>query len=466
MAYTSVHTYEMLGQYLALDVASGAVHILDKLAFDALRLLTPPLSEACPPALYEKLGASAEEIDEAYAELYALYQDGLLFSDDDYEQIAAMIDRRPPVKALCLHISHDCNLRCKYCFAGTGNFGGQRMLMLPETAIAAMEFVRKASGSRRNIEVDFFGGEPLMAFDTVIKTVEYVRAREKEWGKSFRFTITTNGLALDDRKIEFINREMSNVVLSLDGRPEVNDALRCDIAGNGSYARVMPKLLKMARSRGGKDYYVRGTFTRLNLDFAEDVLHLRNLGFKEISVEPVVTTDSALDFTEADLPRIYAEYERLAQIMLDRAGSDEAFRFFHFMIDLEQGPCVIKRLRGCGAGAEYLAVTPDGELYPCHQFVGNSDFKIGSIYEPDKLNQPLREKFAAQNVYTRDGCRDCFARFYCSGGCSAANFNKNGDIAKPYALGCDIERKRVECAIALKAALAVRESDRAGGDGK
>lgn len=462
MAYTTVHTFEMLGQYIAMDVASGAVHILDKLAYEVVRRLTPPLSETCPAELYAELEATREEIDEAYAELYALYAEGMLFSEDDYEQIAALIDRHPPVKALCLHISHDCNLRCKYCFAGTGNFGGVRMLMPPEVAIDAMKFVAKASGKRRNIEVDFFGGEPLMAFDTVVKTVEYVRAHEKEWGKNFRFTITTNGLALDDKKIDFINREMDNVVLSLDGRPDVNDELRVDIAGNGSYSRIVPKLLKTAQGRNGKDYYVRGTFTTLNLDFAEDVLHMHELGFKEISVEPVVTSDPRLDFTPEDLPKIYAEYERLAKIMLDRAGTDEDFRFFHFMIDLEQGPCVIKRLRGCGAGAEYLAVTPDGELYPCHQFVGNEEFKIGTIYDPDNLNEDLRAQFAGQNVYTREGCRDCFARFYCSGGCSAANYNKNGDLNKPYAYGCDLERKRVECAIGLKAALAVRAAEAAG----
>ena len=462
MAYTTVHTFEMLGQYIAMDVASGAVHILDKLAYEVVRRLTPPMSETCPAELYAELDATREEIDEAYAELYALYAEGMLFSEDDYEQIAALIDRHPPVKALCLHISHDCNLRCKYCFAGTGNFGGVRMLMPPEVAIDAMKFVAKASGKRRNIEVDFFGGEPLMAFDTVVKTVEYVRAHEKEWGKNFRFTITTNGLALDDKKIDFINREMDNVVLSLDGRPDVNDELRVDIAGNGSYSRIVPKLLKTAQGRNGKDYYVRGTFTKLNLDFAEDVLHMHELGFKEISVEPVVTSDPRLDFTPEDLPKIYAEYERLAKIMLDRAGTDEDFRFFHFMIDLEQGPCVIKRLRGCGAGAEYLAVTPDGELYPCHQFVGNEEFKIGTIYDPDNLNEDLRAQFAGQNVYTREGCRDCFARFYCSGGCSAANYNKNGDLNKPYAYGCDLERKRVECAIGLKAALAVRAAEAAG----
>ena len=461
MAYTTVHTFEMLGCYIAMDVASGAVHILDKLAYEAVRLLTPPLTETCPEVLFEKLDASREEITEAYAELYALYSEGMLFSEDDYEQIAALIDRHPPVKALCLHISHDCNLRCKYCFAGTGNFGGARMLMPPDVAIDAMKFVAKASGKRRNIEVDFFGGEPLMAFDTVIQTVEYVRAHEKEWGKNFRFTITTNGLALDDKKIEFINREMDNVVLSLDGRPEVNDELRRDIAGNGSYSRIVPKLLKTAQGRNGKDYYVRGTFTKLNLDFAEDVLHMHDIGFKEISVEPVVTSDPRLDFTPEDLPKIYAEYERLAQIMLDRAGTEEDFNFFHFMIDLEQGPCVIKRLRGCGAGAEYLAVTPDGELYPCHQFVGNEEFKIGTIYDPENLNEDLRAQFAGQNVYTREGCRDCFARFYCSGGCSAANYNKNGDLNKPYAYGCDLERKRVECAIGLKAALAVRAAEKA-----
>lgn len=447
-----VHTYKLMGYNIALDVCSGAVHILDDISYDILSALGDSMPDVCPDRLYA-LPYPKSEIDEAYAELSELKSSGQLFSEDDFEPYAAMYDEDPPVKALCLHVSHDCNLRCKYCFAGTGNFGGKRITMTPETAIAAMDFVVKMSKNRKNIEVDFFGGEPLIAFDTVVKTVEYVRAREKEWGKAFRFTMTTNGVALDEKKLEFINREMSNLVLSLDGRKEVNDRFRVDAGGNGSYDRVMPRLLAAAKSREGRDHYVRGTFTRQNLDFVNDVLHLADLGFHEISVEPVVTPDPGMKLTAADLPAIYAEYERLCKIMTERSD----FRFFHFNVDLKQGPCVIKRMRGCGAGSEYLAVTPDGELFPCHQFVGKDEFKVGSIYDPDHLDRGIMRRFLTQNVYTRPACKTCFAKFYCSGGCSAANYNENGDLSKAYELGCDIERKRIECAVMLAAAREMNE---------
>jgi uncharacterized protein len=446
----------MLGYNIALDDSSGAVHILDELSYRLIRLLSPTLGAACQEFAYAALpDYSKNEIDEAYAELKELSDEGLLFSNDDFESFAAQIDNNPPVKAVCLHISHDCDMRCKYCFAGTGCYNGERATMEPDTAIKAMDFVKEASRGRKNIEVDFFGGEPLMAWDTVVKTIEYVREHEKDWGKSFRFTMTTNALGLDDAKIEYLNREMDNIVLSLDGRPEVNDALRRDAAGRGTYDRVVPGIQKMVKARKNRAHYVRGTFTAQNLDFAEDVLHMANLGFKQISIEPVVTKDRRFAIKKEDLPRIFSEYERLCEIMLEREKSGIPFNFFHFCIDLEQGPCVIKRLRGCGAGAEYVAITPDGGVYPCHRFAGKEEFRLGSIYRPvPELNRDIMRMFARQNIYTRPGCRSCFARFYCSGGCSASNYEENGDISKVYEIGCELERKRVECAIALKAAVA------------
>ena len=446
-----VHTFTSLGAYIAVDVNSGAVHVLDKTAYDLLRLLSGPMGETCPDDVAAQLpdyGRAA--IDSAWAELLSLQKEGLLFSDDDFidPSAAALMKQDAPIKALCLHVSHDCNLRCKYCFASTGDFGtGHRMTMEVETAKKAIDFVIERSGARRNIEVDFFGGEPLMAMDTVKATVDYARSLEKEHGKNFRFTITTNGVLLNDENIEYINREMSNAVLSLDGRPEVNDRMRKTISGTGSYDVILPKFQKLVEGRGDKDYYLRGTFTRYNKDFAADVMHIADQGFQNVSVEPVVgSPDCDYTFREEDLPGILEEYEKLAWELLHRPDVN----FFHFNVDLSQGPCVIKRLRGCGAGSEYVAITPEGDIYPCHQFVGNEEYKLGNLYE-GTFDMALSRRFGELNVYTRPDCQQCWARFYCSGGCSASNLLVNGDIKIPNRFGCDMQRKRLECAIAMKA---------------
>ena len=424
-----VHTFSALGRNLAVDVNSGAVHVLDKLCCDLLSLVEGPMGDACPQDLKDRLSQyDARELDEAWTELLELQRAGLLFSDDDYiDPAAAMaLPKAAVVKALCLHVSHDCNLRCRYCFASTGDFGtGHRMTMDFDTAKRAIDWVVEKSGKRRNIEVDFFGGEPLMALDTVKRTVEYARSLEEKHDKCFRFTITTNGVLLDQDTIDYINREMSNVVLSLDGRREVNDHMRPTVNGKGSYDVIVPKFQQLVSQRGTKDYYVRGTFTRENLDFADDVEHLASLG---------------------DLPAVEAEYEKLARQLQGRKDVN----FFHFNVDLAQGPCVIKRLRGCGAGCEYVAITPDGDIYPCHQFVGREEYRMGNVRSGD-FDMDISGKFAELNIYTREDCRNCWARFYCSGGCSASNLLVNGDIKKPNAVACEMERKRLECAIALRA---------------
>lgn len=445
-----VHTFTSLGVRVAVDVNSGAVHVLDKPAYDLLACLSGPLGDTCPDEVAEKLPYDRAVIDEAWSELLELQQEGLLFTEDDYidPEAASAMQKDAPIKALCLHVSHDCNLRCKYCFASTGDFGtGHRINMDIETAKAAIDFVIARSGNRRNIEVDFFGGEPLMAMDTVKATVEYARSIEKEHGKCFRFTMTTNGMLLNDENIEYINREMSNCVLSLDGRPEVNDNMRITPNGSGSYDIIMPKFKKLVEGRGDKDFYLRGTFTRHNLDFASDVVHMADQGFRSVSVEPAVG-EPGCDWAigEEDLPVVKAEYEKLAEQLKDRKDVN----FFHFNVDLAQGPCVIKRLRGCGAGCEYVAVTPEGYIYPCHQFVGNLDYKMGDVHD-NSLDMDIARKFAGLNVYTREECKECWARFYCSGGCSASNLLVNGDIKKPNAVGCEMQRKRLECAIAMKA---------------
>ena len=446
-----VHTFTSLGAYIAVDVNSGAVHVLDKTAYDLLRLLSGPMGETCPDDVAAQLpDYDRAAIDSAWAELLSLQKEGLLFSDDDYidPSAAALMKQDAPIKALCLHVSHDCNLRCKYCFAGTGDFGtGHRMTMDVETAKKAIDFVIERSGARRNIEVDFFGGEPLMAMDTVKATVDYARSLEKEHGKNFRFTITTNGVLLNDENIEYINREMSNAVLSLDGRPEVNDRMRKTISGTGSYDVILPKFQKLVEGRGDKDYYLRGTFTRYNKDFAADVMHIADQGFQNVSVEPVVgSPDCDYTFREEDLPGILEEYEKLAGELLHRPDVN----FFHFNVDLSQGPCVIKRLRGCGAGSEYVAITPEGDIYPCHQFVGNEEYKLGNLYE-GTFDMALSRRFGELNVYTRPDCQQCWARFYCSGGCPASNLLDNGDKKIPNRFGCDMQRRRLECAIAMKA---------------
>ena len=447
-----VHTFSLLGQNIAVDVNSGAVHILDDTAYAVVQAMedkTTPLDAVC-----EKLPQySRAALEESYRELQELIARGELFADADYIDPAMAVIRNAPIKALCLHVSHDCNLRCKYCFASTGDFGTGRLLMDADTAKAAIDFVIERSGARRNIEIDFFGGEPLMAMDVVKETVAYARSREAESGKHFRFTITTNGVLLDDDTIDYINREMDNCVLSLDGRKEVNDRFRVSPNGKGSYDVTVPKFKKLVAERGDKDFYLRGTFTRKNLDFAKDVLAIADEGFRQISVEPVSAEDQ-YDYAlrEEDLPAICAEYEKLAQIMMDRRD----FNFFHFNVDLSQGPCVIKRIRGCGAGCEYVAITPEGDIYPCHQFVGKEEYRMGNVHDKG-FNLEIAEKFAGLNVYTRNECADCWAKFYCTGGCSASNLLVNNDIKTPNHIACEMERKRLECAIALKAAALGRE---------
>ena len=455
-----VHTFVCLGVPVAVDVNSGAVHVLDQIAYDVLSLLDAPMANACPQKVYDELPQYAPEaIDGAWAELLELQNNGLLFTDDSYidPAAAALMKQDAPIKALCLHVSHDCNLRCRYCFASTGDFGtGRRMTMDIETAKKAIDFVIERSGGRRNIEIDFFGGEPLMAMDTVKAAVEYARSLEKEHNKKFRFTITTNGVLLNDENIEYINREMSNAVLSLDGRRSVNDEMRKTVSGGGSYDVILPKFQKLVSGRGDRDYYLRGTFTRYNKDFAADVIHIADQGFRHVSVEPVVgDPDCDYAFREEDLPEILAEYERLAAELVKR----DDVNFFHFNVDLAQGPCVIKRLRGCGAGCEYVAITPEGDIYPCHQFVGNGEYKLGSLHD-GTFDLELSRKFAGLNIDTRPDCKECWAKFYCSGGCSASNLLVNGDIKKPNRFGCEMQRQRLECAIAMKAVRAGMAGER------
>lgn len=448
-----IHRYQKKGLNFVLDVNSGAVHLLDDISYAVSGLLDENMGDTCPQSIIDALpDYTADEIREAYDELYELKKAGQLFAQDDYIDVSRYIPVNAPVKALCLHVAHDCNLRCKYCFASTGDFGQGRKIMPPEIAKKAIDFVIARSGVRHNIEVDFFGGEPLMAWDTVTQTVDYARSLEEKYNKKFRFTITTNGLLLDEDKRKYINENMDNCVLSLDGRREVNDEFRKTVAGTGSYDTIVPKFKALVDERAPNlDYYARGTFTSHNLDFAEDVLSIADAGFDRLSVEPVTADPGCgYDLTEDDLPKIEAEYDRLTDIMLERKKEGKPFTFFHFMVDLDQGPCVVKRLRGCGAGYEYVAVTPDGDIYPCHQFVGKDEFKQGSVLD-QSFNMDIAQKFAGMNIYSRPKCQKCWAKFYCSGGCSAANYNMNHDMNDSYDLGCEMERKRLECAIYLKA---------------
>lgn len=443
-----------------MDVNSGAVHVVDDLVYQLVPLLEPLVKEKKDKGEIldyvkaQSLPYAEEEIAEAVDEILLLAQEGQLYTEDIYENyIDSFKNRETVVKALCLHIAHDCNLACKYCFAEEGEYHGRRAIMSYEVGKKALDFLVANSGNRTNLEVDFFGGEPLMNWEVVKQLVAYGRSLEEEHHKKFRFTITTNGVLLNDEILEFVNKEMGNVVLSIDGRKEVHDRMRPHRGGQGSYDEIVPKFKKVAESRGQMNYYVRGTYTHYNTDFAKDVLHLADLGFKQISVEPVVAPDTE-DYAirEEDLPQLLAQYDELAEELIKRRKEGNGFNFFHFMIDLEGGPCVAKRLSGCGSGTEYLAVTPWGDLYPCHQFVGNEDFLMGNVDE-GVLRTDIRDEFKQCNVYAKEKCKDCFAKFYCSGGCAANSYNFTGNVNGSYDIGCELQRKRIECAIMIKAAL-------------
>lgn len=461
-----IHQYINNGFHIILDVNSGAVHSVDAVMYDAVaaaKELIPDmekpekLSGQVTEAVISRLKDSypEAEIAEALEEIQYLIDAGELFSKDVYhDYVVDFKKRKTVVKALCLHIAHDCNLACQYCFAEEGEYHGRRALMSFEVGKKAIDFLLENSGNRKNLEIDFFGGEPLMNWEVVKQIVEYGRSKEKEYNKNFRFTMTTNGVLLNDEIMEFCNKEMSNVVLSLDGRKEVNDKMRPFRNGKGSYELIVPKFQKFAKLRENKDYYIRGTFTRENMDFAKDVLEFADLGFKSMSIEPVVAqAEEYYAIREEDIPQILEEYDNLAVEYIKRHKEGKGFNFFHFNIDLQQGPCVAKRLAGCGSGTEYLAVTPWGDFYPCHQFVGQDDYLLGNVDE-GLLNTKVRDEFKLCNVYAKDKCQDCFARFYCSGGCAANSYNFHGNITDAYDIGCEMEKKRVECSIMIKAALA------------
>lgn len=444
-----VHIFKKFGFNIVLDVNSGAIHIVDDAVYDILEVYEKYKKDEIIAHLKNKY--DEKTLLEAIDEIEKLIKDEMLYTEDIYKDIVLDKNEESFIKALCLNIAHDCNLRCKYCFASEGNYNGKRELMGSETAKRAIDFVIENSGPRHNIEIDLFGGEPLMNFDVVKEVVKYARKREKECNKNIRFTITTNATLLNDDIMKFIDDEMVNVVLSIDGRKEVNDKIRVRCDGSGTYDCIMPKIKKMVEMRQeGKQYYVRGTFTRNNLDFYNDVIAMADEGFKEISIEPVVLPDEhALSLKREHLNIIFEQYDKLCDEIIKREKEGRGFKFYHFNIDVNGGPCIYKRISGCGAGYEYLAVTPEGDIYPCHQFVGNEKFKMGNVYEKE-LDKEMMNNFKNGNIYSKPKCMDCWARFFCSGGCQANNYNFSGDIHEPYSLGCEMMRKRIECAIAIK----------------
>ena len=461
-----IHQYINNGFHIIMDVNSGSVHSVDPVMYDAVAIVAERVPELAEPEklseevareVMERLSPTygEAEVQEALDEIqYLIDAEELLTTDQYHDYVVDFKKRKTVVKALCLHIAHDCNLACQYCFAEEGEYHGRRALMSFEVGKKALDFLIANSGNRRNLEVDFFGGEPLMNWEVVKQLVEYGRSKEKEYNKNFRFTMTTNGVLLNDEIMEYCNREMSNVVLSLDGRKEVNDKMRPFRGGKGIFDLIVPKFQKFAEMRGDRDYYVRGTFTRHNLDFSKDVMEFADLGFRSMSIEPVVAKpEEEYAIREEDLPQIMEEYDHLAEEYIKRKKEGRGFNFFHFNIDLNQGPCVAKRLSGCGSGTEYLAVTPWGDLYPCHQFVGQEEFLLGNV-DTGVTNERIRDEFKLCNVYAKDKCRDCFARFYCSGGCAANSYNFHGSITDAYDIGCAMQKKRIECAIMIKAALA------------
>jgi uncharacterized protein len=450
-----IHKFILNGFNIILDVNSGAVFSVDPCVYDMVDYIELPMNSQCPDTVVDSLKDSfnVTEIMEAYDEIFELYSNDSLFSNDCYEDFAAKLGPAP-IKSMCLNVAHDCNLRCSYCFASQGDFGSGKKLMSYETGAKAIDFLISHSGVRKNLEVDFFGGEPLMNLETVKRITDYARGKEIAHNKHFRFTITTNGILLNDSSIDYINNEMSNVVLSIDGRKHINDKMRMRADGSGTYDTIIKKYRELVARRGSKEYYVRGTYTRNNLDFAEDVIHLINLGFDQISIEPAVS-DCNTDFSirEKDLPKIYREYEHLADLVLDMKRRGAPVNFFHFMLDLDQGPCAIKRLRGCSCGNEYIAVTPEGDIYPCHQFVGQKEWLMGSVLN-NNLDQEIKYEFSKATVYEKESCKDCWAKFYCSGGCNANNHLYQGSILSPHKMSCEIEKKRLECAIMIKVAMA------------
>ena len=461
-----VHQYKLGGYCIVLDSCSGSVHSVDDVAYDIIALYQKCTAEEIVDAVLKKYpnrpDVTKEEILLCLEDIAALEKAGKLFPPDTYAPMATTFKKRSGdvIKALCLHVSHTCNLNCGYCFASQGKYHGERALMSFEVGRRALDFLVENSGSRHNLEVDFFGGEPLMNFDVVKQLVAYARSVEKERGKNFRFTLTTNGMLIDDDVIDFCNREMSNVVLSLDGRKEINDRTRVDYAGNGSYDRIVPKFQKLVKARGGKNYYMRGTFTHANPDFTNDVFHMADLGFTELSMEPVVCApDDPAALTEQDLAVVKEQYELLAFDMLRREKEGNPITFYHYMLDLENGPCIYKRISGCGSGTEYMAVTPWGDLYPCHQFVGEEAYKLGDIWS-GVTNTALREEFRACNAYARPECRDCWAKLYCSGGCAANAYHASGSIRGIYEPGCELFRKRIECAVMMRVAEAEQKESK------
>ena len=452
-----VHQYKLNGYNIVLDTASGSVHTVDDVAYDIIEMYENNDSDTIVNEILKKYrdlpDITKEEVLECISDIESLKEAGKLFSKDEYEGLACNYKNNSKViKALCLHVAHTCNLNCSYCFASQGKYQGDRALMSFEVGKQAFDFLIANSGTRRNLEVDFFGGEPLMNWDVVKKLVAYARSVEKQHNKNFRFTLTTNGVLLNDEIIEFLNKEMSNVVLSLDGRKEVNDHFRKDYAGNGSYETIVPKFLRLVDMREGKNYYVRGTFTHNNVDFTNDIFHMADLGFTELSMEPVVCPpDDPYALTDEDLPKLFEQYEILAKEMIKRKKQGKGFTFYHYMLDLKHGPCIYKRITGCGSGTEYMAVTPWGELFPCHQFVGDPKYSLGNIYD-GVTNTEIQDEFRSCNAYAREECKDCWARLYCSGGCAANSYHATGSITGVYNYGCELFKKRIECAVMIQVA--------------